>query len=243
MTIPRLLSLLLPVVLLAPVAGVVSPAVAATTTSITIKGEPHVGIFHDDIGRKKVADVFRHKGRLTDSSGDPVDGATVHLQRRLSTEDEWRTLFFDPAVVTNENGVYTFFSYVEGNADYQVVYEGDGVYAPTTSAVQPLKAMRDFNSELVEKEKAAILKGKVNPDWDNKKIVWEKRSCKSCSWKQIDKGETGDHGSWAFAGAYPPVGKKWFYRASIVGTDDFVKSYSATLITTSTVGRVRPGSA
>lgn len=235
MTLTRILSLLVPVLLLAPVAGVVAPAAAATSTAITLNGQPSVGIFHDEIG-SKTADVFRHRGRLTTTSGDPVGGATIHLERMLTTDADW-VRFTGADVATDADGYYTFFTYVEGNGRYRAVYEGDAVYAPVTSEPQRMRAMRDFNSQLVEKPKAAILKGNINPEWNNKKIVWQKRTCKTCRWTRIAKDRTGDKGSWRFSGAYPPVGKKWYYRATIDGTTEFVKSYSATLITTSTVSR------
>lgn len=238
MVITRILSLLVPVALLAPVAAVVTPASAVTTeeTTITMNGAPRVGIYHDEIGRK-TSDVFRHKGRLTTSTGDPVDGATIYLERMLTTDDDW--VRFTPAqdIVTDADGDYVFFTYVEGNAKYRTVYEGDAVYSPATSTVQPLKAMRDFNAELVEKKHAAVLKGRINPDWSNKTVQWQKRTCKSCKWKVIDEAKSGDNGSWSFAGAYPPIGKKWFYRAVVAKTSDFVKSYSARLVTTTTPAR------
>ena len=238
MNLTRILSLLVPVLLIAPVAGVVAPASAAVaeTTTITISGAPRVGIFRDEIGGK-TADVFRHKGRLATSTGDPVAGATVYLERMLTTDDAWVRFTPGEDMVTNANGVYTFFTFVEGNAKYRVVYEGDPVYSPVTSAVQPLKAMRDFNSELVEKKQSAVLKGRINPDWDNKSVSWEKRTCKKCKWKTIETAKSGDNGSWSFNGGYPPVGKTWYFRAFVAKTPDFVKSYSHTLETTTTRSR------
>jgi hypothetical protein len=235
MNIPRILRLLLPALLLAPVVGVVDSASALTSTAITINGQPRVGIFHDEIG-PKTGDVFRHKGKLTTAEGDPIDGATVYLERMLTGDDDW-VRFTGKDVVTNAKGVYVFFTYVERNGQYRVVYEGDPVYAPVTSDVLRHKAMRDFNPQLVEKQHTAILKGRINPDWDNKQVVWQKRTCKTCAWKQIAKDKTGDNGSWSFPGAYPPLHKKWYYRAVVDGDADFGKSYSATLITTSTVAR------
>ena len=239
MVITRILSLLVPVVLLAPVVGVVAPASGrmAEATTITMAGAPRVGIYHDEIG-KKTSDVFRHKGRLTTSAGDPIDGATIYLERMLTTDADWVRFTPGTDVVTDADGSYTFFTYVDGNAKYRTVYEGDGVYSAATSAVQPLKAMRDFNSELVEKKDAAILKGRINPDWDNKTVQWQKRTCKSCPWKVVDQAKSGDNGSWSFAGGYPPLGKKWYFRAVVAKTSDFVTSYSARLTTTTTPSRV-----
>ena len=61
--------------------------------------------------------------------------------------------------------------------------------------------MRDFNAQLVEKDKKAVLKGNINPGWDNKTVAWEKRTCKSCKWKTIDTAKSGDNGSWSFEAA------------------------------------------
>src|SRR3954453_3935575 len=115
MNLTRILSVLVPVVLLAPVGAVLEPASAATATTITINGRPHVGIFHDNIGQQdNYPDVFQHKGRLTTADGDPVDGATVFLERKLTTDDDWVRFTGDQDVVTNANGVYTFLTYVAG---------------------------------------------------------------------------------------------------------------------------------
>lgn len=238
MRLIRALTLLLLLVLLAPVTGVVSTASAGETapeaTQITIEGKPKRGVFHDDIGPSSTPDVVRHRGRLTDAGGDPVTGAAVQLRRQLEG-GKWLT--FAEEAVTDSTGRYEFFSYIEGNARYQARYVGDAIYAPSQSGEVKVKAMRDFNAVLVEKERYVLFKGNINPGWDNKVVRWERKTCKSCSWKKVDQQRTGDNGSWSFRGNYPPVNKKWTYRAAIDGSDLFVKSYSARLITTTVPGR------
>ena len=51
MNLTRILSALLPLVLLAPVAGVVDSAAAATETEVRSAAKPKLGIYHDDIGQ------------------------------------------------------------------------------------------------------------------------------------------------------------------------------------------------
>ena len=223
----RLLVLPLLVALTASV-GLVPPAAAATATQLSIEGAPRLGIFHDETG-PETADVVRHRGRLTTTGDEPVDGATVTLERQLRGSAEWVEVDQD---TTNAEGAYRFFTHIVGNARYRVSYDGDTVHDASTSGEAPLKAMRDFNAVLEEKERSAVLKGNINPGWDDKVVRWQKKTCKSCPWRTVDQKRSGENGSWSFRGDYPPAGKKWFYRAAIDGTTEFVKSVSAMLITT-----------
>ena len=225
MRLLRTAALLLLVVLAAT--GLVAPAAVAAETQLTIEGTPKRGIYHDEIGPQTTADLVRHRGRLTTTEGDPVPAAVVTLERRLAGEDGWTQLANEE---TNRNGVYTFFTDIAGNARYRVSYQ-EGAET-VLSGEAPLRAMRDFNAVLVEKERVAILKGNLNPGWDNKVVRWQKKACKSCAWRTVDKMRTGDNGSWRFAGGYPPSGQTGRFRASIDGTPEFVKSFSAQLITT-----------
>ena len=223
----RLLALPLLIVLVASL-GPVAPAAAATATQLTIEGAPKLGIFRDEMG-PDTADVVRHRGNLTTTDGEPVGGATVTLERRLAGSDEWVALDDD---TTSAEGAYRFFTGIAGNARDRVLYAGDEVFEASASGEAPLKAMRDFNAVLEEKRKSAILRGNINPGWDGKVVRWQKKTCKTCRWRTVDQERSGENGSWSFRGAYPPAGKKWFYRASIDGTQEFVKSVSAMLITT-----------
>ena len=225
MRLLRTLALLVLVALAA--SGLVAPAAVAAETQLTIEGTPKRGIYHDEIGPQTTADLVRHRGTLTTTSGDPVPAAEVTLHRKLAGEVEWVELADD---TTNSNGQYTFFTDIAGTARYKVTYQEGADTVESGEA--PLKAMRDFNAVLVEKERVAILKGNVNPGWDNKVVRWEKKGCKSCAWKVVGKKRTGDNGSWRFAGGYPPSGQRWRFRATIEGTSEFVRSFSAQLITT-----------
>ena len=227
----RALALLLPVVLLAPAGGVVSPAAAAEATVLTISDRPDPAIFHDDIG-PRTADVVRHSGKLTTAGGEPIAEATVTLWRQMPGED-WVEYAEDTE--TDANGRYVFDTWAEGNAVYQTRYAGDGLtYTPVDSAIESLKVMRDFNAVLVQKPRKAILKGNINPGWNNKVVSWQKKKCEKCRWRTVAKEKAGDKGAWSFVGRYPPVGKQWFYRATIRGADGFTRSESATLVTTMT---------
>jgi hypothetical protein len=237
-----MLSTLVPLVLLVPVTAVVDTAAATTETGLSIVGKPRLGIYYDDIGKHR-GDVVRHRGQLTDAAGDPVAGASIYLERKLSTDSDWVRFDLGPRGTTNADGVYTYLTEIDGNAKYRTVYEGDADHAPVTSEVRSLKAMRDFNAALVEKPEKAVLKGRINPDWDNKPVAWEKRTCKTCSWKVVDTEKSGDHGAWSFDAGYPPVGKKWYFRAVVTETSDFVESHSAKLITTTTTTPARTAAA
>lgn len=232
MRLPRVLALLLFTVLLVPVTGMAGTASAAEATQLTIVGQPEVGVYHDDIGPNTTPDVARHRGRLTTAGGAPVVGS-VELQGKLVGGD-WEPITDE---VTDAEGRYELFSYIVGNASYRVVYAGNATYAPSQSGEAKLKAMRDFNAEVEERPQVAVLKGNINPGWDNKTVQWQRKTCRTCSWKTIAQKKSGDNGGWSFQGNYPPLNKKWFYRATLAGTDQFVKSYSGVLITTTTPAR------
>lgn len=235
MRIARTLTMLVTVVLLlAPVTGVVGTASAATATQLSISGSPGLGVYRDDIGPNSTPDRVRHRGQLTTGDGVPVVGVTVELERKL-VGGEWEALTVD--AVTDEEGRYEFLSYIEGNARYKVVYDGDDVHDPAESVVVKLMAMRDFNAVLVERRGVAILKGNVNPGWNNKVVRWQKKTCKRCTWETLERARTGDRGGWRFRGYYPAAGKRWFYRAELDATKRFARSRSGVLVTTST-GRV-----
>ena len=218
-------------VLLAPLTGIAGTASAAEATKLTIAGQPEVGVYHDNIGPSTTPDDVRHRGRLTTAGGAPIANAPVHLWRFLAGGD-WQ---LEASDTTDGDGRYQFKSPIEGNSGYAVVYDGDGAnYESTESEVVLLGAMRDFNAEVVKKRRVAVFKGNINPGWDNKTVEWQRKTCKTCGWKTITQKKSGDNGSWSFQGNYPPLNKKWFYRATLAGTDQFVKSYSAMLITTRT---------
>lgn len=231
MRLSRALALLLVVVLLSPSAAFAG-ATAPQDTQLTITGQPKVGIYWDEIGPESTPDLVRHRGRLTTAGGAPVANAPIELHRKL-VGGQWGVQEGE----TDAEGRYEFITPIVGNARYKVVYDGDAVYEPAESGLTRLKAMRDFNAELVEKPKVAVFKGNINPEWENKVVKWQRKTCKTCAWRTVDQERSGDNGTWSFKGNYPPLNKKWFYRATLEGTDLFVESYSAMLITTTTPAR------
>lgn len=224
------------VVLLAPTAGAVPAASAATVTVVTINDRPDPAVYHDEVG-PETADLVRHRGKLTTVDGGPLADAIVHLEKQLPSSDGWLRLTLAEAGTTDANGGYSFLTAVEGNASYRVVFDGTPDHAPTTSPVEALEAMRDFNAVLVEKRSRAVLKGDLNPGWDNKVVRWQHKKCRPCRWTTVDRARAGDSGSWRFFGRYPRAGKEWFYRATINRTEQFAKSFSATLVTSTAASR------
>lgn len=226
----RPLAVALPLILLAPV-GVVEAAAATEGTTLTIAGAPKRGIYHDDVGPAGARDAVQHQGRLT-TDGEPVAEATVLVGRKL-VGGSWEHV----ETTTDADGHYVVTTAIEGNARYQASYAGDLLTSSAESSVVRLRAMRDFNAELVRKKRKAVLEGDLNPGWEQRAVHWERRKCKRCRWVPVDRQKSGDDGSWRFEAGYPPVGKRWVYRAWIRGTDEFVKSYSSRLVTTSTPAR------
>lgn len=205
----------------------IAPAAAAEDTKITITGKPDPAVYFDEVG-PAAADVIRHRGKLETAAGEPLVGETVTLTR---TPANGKTA--TASKETGAEGRYEFLTEAQGNARYRVSYDGDEItYNDSESAVDQVNVMRDFNARVVKKERKAVLKGNINPGWNNKIVRWQHKRCERCKWQVIARRKTGDKGAWRFDAAYPPsVGKEWFYRATIPGDDSFIRSFSAELKT------------
>ena len=223
-----------------PVEG--SAAVAAAPQRTTIRGEQqyHTGIYTDHIGPRVPNDRVGFAGRLLSAKGKPIPNETLTLQRRLRGQRSWTAIdkMRTGKAGSARPGWAIFHTNVVGNGRYRVRYAGDAKHAPSHSAPMRLRAMRDLNARLVQRgkgtHKKAFLRGNVNPGWAGKPIIWQRKKCRTCHWRNIAHRRTSPKiARWRFRGAYPPLHHTWFFRAKVRRTDRFVASYSRILRTRS----------
>ena len=217
---------------------------APQPTAIEPKQQYRTGIYTDGIGPAIPNDQVGFAGRLTDSdTGDPVPNATVTLQRRLRGEKGWTAIDSgktEPARSKNA-GWAVFTTDVVGNGRYRISFAGQGGHAASVSAPMKLRAMRDLNARLVERgtgaRKRVSLAGNINPGWESRQVLWQRKKCGTCHWQRISQRKASRTGGWHFRAAYPPLHRSWFYRAKVRKTDRFVASYSRVLRTRTVAGR------
>ena len=168
-------------------------------------------------------DMIKYRAQLT-SSGDPVEGADIALERVLTGETAWQTV---ATATTGPRGQVAFSTPVAGNADYRVEYLGSETLAPAASDIQGLYAMRDFNAGVTTNGGNSYLQGNINPGWGRREISWERLRCSTCRWRTIEVSRTRANGSWRFQADYPPAGRTWYYRAAIPAGRGFIASTSS----------------
>lgn len=237
----RLLGLFLVGVLVpVTVAPVVGPA-AAGTAQTQIESDRQYpsslpGVYYDGVGPGKNfrpgPDQVGFAGRLT-AIDVPLPDQTLALERRPAGSDTWTAI---ATKVTGADGWTTFYTKVVGNADYRITYAGDETYPPATGEAMPLVAMRDFNAVMVKRRGTPYLRGDINPGWGRKAVSWQRKTCAGCAWRTLATRQAGSTGSWEFRAAYPPTGKKWYFRARLAATTAFTVSLSAVLRTTTIPG-------
>ncbi len=206
-------------------------------TAIAVEQQFHKAVYADGVG-PKTRDRVGFAGGLS-ADGTPVVDATVTLERQLTTEEAYLAIDTE---TTDKDGVAVFFTRVAGNASYRVTFAGDDTNLPSESEPMTLKAMRDFNATKVTKGRKIWLKGDVNPGWGKRKVVLQRKTCGSCTWKKVRQQRTTASGGFKLRAAYPPLHKKWRFRARLKATDAFVASVSAVLKTRTVPARTaRPG--
>ncbi len=212
---------------------VAAPAHAAPGTTplvidILLKADPDRGIYTtkkgvyaDDAGPPLgYADDAVVTARVT-SNGAPIQGARVILQRQLKGSTAWTN--FDYTSGTNNEGLVQQVWALAGTAKYRYYFDGEGTpYASTYSSEHTIKVQRDFNAKIVEKKRHAVLKGKLNPDWNKKKVKLFKKVGKK--WKAVKTTRTSKSGAWNFQLPYPARSGKTHFKVVIPAQGLFVKS-------------------
>lgn len=213
-----------------------APASALEPTVVTelVAGQQfHKAVYADGVG-PKTRDRVGFAGGLS-AGGEPIADATLILERQLTTEDVFVGV---DELQTDEQGGAVFFTKAAGNASYRVTFAGDETNLPAESEPMTLKVMRDFNASKVTKGRRIWLKGDVNPGWGKRKVILQRKTCGSCNWKKVRQQRTTASGGFKLRAAYPPLHKKWRFRAKLKATEEFVASVSAVLRTRTVPARV-----
>lgn len=202
-------------------------------TTMTLARQPpaHPAVYHDRIDNGPASlpgvDHIEYQASLT-SSGLPVAGQQVVLQRRLAGASDWKDV---AAATTDQNGNAMFSTPVKGNATYQATYAGDLLLASATSGSVTLAAMRDFNAHIVQRSGKLYLEGNINPGWGRRRVSWQARTCRTCHWRTLTTARTSRSGAWRFRGGWAKDGRRVWFRAKLDRTNDFVTSTSSMMET------------
>lgn len=232
-------SLLAPLVSLAVALGLVvlptAGAQAATATALTIELNRPYGVFWDGVGPSIPEDTVTVTGRLT-AAGEGLGDKTLTLMRRMKHGSELRPVL---TTTTDAQGYYSFGRKVEGTAFYRVDFAGEELmYDATSSEVEKLPGMRDFNAVKRRVDGRLYFRGNLNPLWNNRTIYLTRKRCGSCAWRTVATKQTGPSGGWSFRVTYPDrVGPVWTWQAVIRAGGNFARSYSAMLTTQRVYGR------
>jgi hypothetical protein len=166
-----------------------------------------------------------------------LNDETVSLERKLVGQSDFTLL--DDAVTAGE-GKVTFSTPATKNAQYRLTYSGntltsaDGTssvdLAPSTSTVRGIHVYRDLHDRGVKKSGRNYLLGNVDPGWGGRTIFLQRKTCAKCAWKGYTTQRTTSTGGWKFRVPAPKHGK-WYWRAYVPATTDYLKSSSGVYFT------------
>ena len=228
----------LAVLLVPTVPSVAGPVPAATRLSIS-PSFTGPGVFHDAIAND-VHDRIRYTGTLeADEAGTwtPAPGETVQLERMAYDAATWSVV---ATGTTDDAGAVSLAHDVGRTARYRLSFAGSAEEAASTSPVEQLDAMRDFNARMTQDGRKLSLHGpRISPAWKAKPVSWYRKQGAHGDWKLLERKHSGADGSWRFRAQFPLKVGTWHYRAGIPRTEGFVRSFSVQLhARTTPAGRV-----
>lgn len=204
-----------------PPASTASPAAVAAArleTRVTI---------HPYFRHQKYRESFRLSGQVRYRVGGSVyaaQGARVTLLRQPAGSNRWTTIGTDRTNRTDKP-TYAFSVVARFNATYQVRFAGN-------TRLQPARAEgrvwvhRKVPSHTAQRSGGLRLVGQVNPDWRHRRVVLQKRSCRTCSWHAVRRQRTSAESGFNF-GLDAPRSGSWFYRVAVPRTTRYAVSHSA----------------
>ena len=209
-------------------------AQAAVTPTLTVSLSRSSGVYWDTQGPDLTTDTFRVVGYLKDDQGRPMPGREIRLlQKKSHTESDF-TLLTQKAT-TDAKGHYVFQRRVVATAAYATYFAGDGgvTYDEVYSdPARRITAMRDFNAGTRKVDGRLYFRGDVNPGWGGRRVVLQRKTCGTCSWRTVTSKAAGPGGGWSFRVTYPSkVGPVWRWQAVLAAAGDFEKSFSSVLTT------------
>lgn len=167
-----------------------------------------------------------HASYVRNGVGAPAPSSTWWVDRQFAGQTEWDRLREDgdtnPSEVGNLNA--------RGNATYKMTYvqNTNGVdtwqYGTDTIYQWVSRAMNDG----VYREKGDVwLDGRVEPDYERRKVILERRACWTCASKEVRRFETDHRSRYEVKLPRPKQGKgPFYYRAYIPDSTRFAGSYT-----------------
>ena len=84
---------------------------------------------------------------------------------------------------------------------------------------------RTVTSAVTTTHHRLVLKGKVSPGHAKRAVFVQKKTCRSCDWKQVDKVRTSDTSRYRVR-IYAPATGAWFWRVKVRAYGGYGTSYS-----------------
>jgi hypothetical protein len=169
------------------------------------------------------------KGQIAawvDGEKGALRGVRVRLLRQLDGRKRWVELARTTTSRT-DRPKFRFDVRAKANADYRVVFRGNERFQPTRGKTH-VSVHRIFNARL--RDGTGRFRGRVQPNYGNRVIYLEKRSCASCGWHKVRSNKTGDRGYWRFKVGAPSSGR-WWWRVSVPGSTLYIRSISGVFTT------------
>jgi hypothetical protein len=148
----------------------------------------------------------------------------VDLFARRAGSADWEHV--GTAVSSSDRAVFAFHDHVpSANTDYRVAYQGDLFYGASQGrrAVDVARRVPDAISR-VDADRFA-LRGSVAPTYQQRRVVLQRRTCRSCAWAVLAAGRTTTRSRWGFQVRAPRQRGTWYYRVAVPGDRLFVRSF------------------
>lgn len=91
------------------------------------------------------------------------------------------------------------------------------------------KPQRHVSAKIVERQQDLVFRGEVfgsrERPYDNRITRLQKKMCRSCDWQVVRSDRTNDRARFRYGVAAPRRGK-WFFRAVVPPTREYLRSYS-----------------
>lgn len=157
--------------------------------------------------------------------GGAVPEASVDLYARDVGTSGWQlvsTTSSDP-----DTGVFAFDClHPDPSTDYRAVYDGS-LQHRESSGDRRVRVARSVPDQMTQVSRHAFrYTGEVRPYLRPTRVLLQARTCRRCSWRNVDSDTTGRGAGWAFRiDGSGFSGRRWF-RAMVPASDGYVSSPS-----------------
>lgn len=141
------------------------------------------------------------------------DGAlsdvTVDLYARPAGQTDWSQVSTEAS--DPETGVFTFGCLdAPRSMEYQVVYAGTVLYA-ASSATKTVPVARKVEGDMrLRSDGRFLFSGSVAPRYVDRRVVLQRKSCRTCDWERVRASSTNHRSRWRFVVSAPSSGERRF---------------------------------